>query len=129
VSIDFLTVQDVLQIQEDQLRLYGGAQGLRDLGMLQSAVAQPEATFGGNYLHRDIFHMAAAYLFHLCGNHPFVDGNKRTAAAACLVFLDLNGYDLTASENDFEQLVWDVANGKLDKDQIRTFIQKHSKKI
>jgi death on curing protein len=129
VSIDFLTVQDVLQIQEDQVRLYGGATGLRDLGMLQSAVAQPEATYGGNYLHQDIFHMAAAYLFHICGNHPFVDGNKRTAAAACLVFLDLNGYDLTASENDFEQLVWDVANGKLDKDQIRTFIQKHSKKI
>lgn len=102
--------------------------GVRDIGLLQSAIAQPSATFGGKYLHQNIQHMAAAYLFHICENHPFHDGNKRAAAVACLVFLDLNGYELTAPEDEFEKLVWDVAQNKIDKDQVQTFIQKHARK-
>jgi len=127
VKIDFLTEKDVLQIHQDQINLYGGASGLIDLGSLKSSIAQPQATFGGTYLHQDVFHMAAAYLFHICENHSFVDGNKRAAAVSSLVFLDFNGYELTASETDFENLVWDVARKTIGKDQVRIFLKKHAK--
>ena len=77
----FLSVADVLGFHEDQLANYGGAPGVRDMGLLESAVAMPMAGFGDQYLHADLFEMAAAYLYHIVCNHPFVDGNKRTGAA------------------------------------------------
>ncbi len=86
----FLTLDDVLGIHADQIRVYGGASGLRDLELLRSAIAMPETTFDGEYLHPSAFEMAAAYLFHLVRNHPFVDGNKRTALMCAFVFLGLN---------------------------------------
>jgi len=88
----FLTVEDVLALHEDQLRLFGGSAGVRDRGGLESAVATPAATFAGEFLHEDIFHMAAAYAFHIAENQPFIDGNKRAALNAALVFLDVNGW-------------------------------------
>jgi death-on-curing protein len=84
----FLSLDEVLSLHDDQVRLFGGAGGVRDMGLLASALAVPESSFDGHFLHEDIFHMAAAYAFHITENHPFVDGNKRTA----LVFLDLNGW-------------------------------------
>lgn len=86
----FLTLDEVLALHEDQIRRYGGAIGLRDAGLLSSAVATPRATFAGELLHGTLVEIAAAYLYHLARNHPFVDGNKRTALAACLAFLWLN---------------------------------------
>ena len=94
--VDFLTVADVLMLHAEQVDLYGGEQGVRDLGLLESAVAQPQAGFGGEYLHADLFEMAAAYLFHIVQNHPFLDGNKRAGAVAALVFLDVNGVEIDA---------------------------------
>jgi death-on-curing protein len=88
---DFLSVVEVLFLHEEQLARYGGGTGIRDIGLLESAVAQPQATFGSEYLHADLFQMAAAYAFHIAQNQPFVDGNKRTGLVAALVFLDLNG--------------------------------------
>lgn len=73
------------------MEAFGGSDGLRDANLLASTVAQPSATFGGSLLHEDLFAMAAAYLFHIVMNHPFIDGNKRTGLAAALVFLDING--------------------------------------
>lgn len=128
MPIEFLSMADVMLIQEDQVRRYGGMPGVKDIGMLQSALAQPQATFGGQYLHTDIFQMAAAYLFHLCGNHSFHDGNKRTAAASALVFLEINGYSFEGPESDLEAVVWDVAQKKVDKKQISVFLRKHSRK-
>ena len=90
----FLTLDEVLAIHAQQIRDYGGMGGVRDLGGLQSAVAMPEQTFGGTYVHGDCWEMAAAYLFHLCKNHPFVDGNKRVALATALIFLDMNGFEI-----------------------------------
>ena len=87
----FLTLADVIRIHVDQIERYGGLAGIRDLGLLQSALAMPGASYGGEWLHRDLFEMAAAYAFHLSQNHPFVDGNKRTALASALVFLEPNG--------------------------------------
>ena len=86
-SLFFLTLSEVIDIHGNQIELYGGQKGVRDIGLLQSALAQPEASFAGQWLHEDIFLMAAAYAFHICQNHPFFDGNKRTALASALVFL------------------------------------------
>jgi len=88
----FLSVEDVLWLHDDQLSLFGGSAGVRDQGALESAVAVPSSTFDGAFLHDGLFHMAAAYAFHIAENQPFVDGNKRTALNAALVFLDLNGW-------------------------------------
>ena len=96
----FLTLDEVLGIHADQIRRYGGSSGLRDLGLLQSALAMPETTFEGEFLHGTVFEMAAAYLFHVARNHPFVDGNKRTALMCALVFLGLNGQRLDVDRFD-----------------------------
>src|SRR5512142_2760146 len=98
MEVIFLQLDEILEIHRDQIMRYGGSSGIRDQGLLASALAMPHATFGQNYLHPDIPSMAAAYLFHIIMNHPFVDGNKRVAAVAAFIFLALNGYDLTASE-------------------------------
>ena len=116
--MNFLTVEDVLELHQTQLDRYGGSAGIRDLGLLESAVAQASASFGGVPLHPDIPAVAAAYLFHICKNHPFVDGNKRAALAATLVFLDLNGYELEADEQVVAQLVEDLAAGNLEKPSL-----------
>jgi len=92
----FLSLGEVLEIHRDQIDRYGGHPGIRDIGLLQSALAMPAAGFGGRFLHTDLFEMAAAYLFHITQNHPFVDGNKRTGAVASLVFLSLNGVEIKA---------------------------------
>jgi len=82
----FLKLQRVLQIHESQIESFGGSSGIRDLGLLKSALAMPQASFGGTYLHADLYEMAAAYLFHIVSNHPFLDGNKRTGTAVALFF-------------------------------------------
>lgn len=113
--IRFLEARHVLTIHELQLGRFGGGSGLRDAGLLESAVAQPQATFGGAYVHDGLLAMAAAYLFHLVSNHPFVDGNKRVAVLTALVFLDLNGVHLVWPSTDLEVLTFAVAAGKIDK--------------
>jgi len=122
---DFLSLAEVLEIHRDQIERYGGKAGIRDLGLLQSALAMPAAGFGGRFLLGDLFEMAAAYLFHITRNHPFVDGNKRTGAVAALVFLSLNGMEIEAGEDIFEQTVRAVAEGKMDKSAIAGFFREH----
>ncbi len=89
-------------------------------------MAQPSAAFGGELLHKDVFEMAAAYLFHIVQNHPFVDGNKRVGAVAAVVFLELNGVETGASEDEFEALVWEVARGQSEKARIAEFFRHHA---
>jgi death-on-curing protein len=120
----FLTLDEVLGIHADQIRRYGGRPGLRDLGLLQSALAMPETTFGGEFLHGTVFEMAAAYLFHLARNHPFVDGNKRTALMSALVFLGLNGQRLDAESGALYELVDGVAAGSVDKAEVSVFFRR-----
>ena len=119
----FLTLDEVLGIHADQIRCYGGRPGLRDLGLLQSAVAMSETTFDGEFLHGTVFEMAAAYLFHLARNHPFVDGNKRTALMSALVFLGLNGQRLDAESGALYELVDDVGAGSVDKAEVSVFLR------
>ena len=86
-SIEFLTLVEIIEIHTNQIHLYGGDDGIRDLSLLSSAIAIPQSTFDGSYLHNDLFDMASAYIFHICQNHPFVDGNKRVALVSGLIFL------------------------------------------
>ena len=127
-EIEFLGLDDVLEIHRDQIERYGGSAGIRDMGLLQSAVAMPAAGFGDQYLHEDIFEMAAAYLFHITQNHAFVDGNKRTGAVAAVVFLEMNGIELNADEDNFEDLVRGVATGQSDKAAAAAFLRDNSRK-
>lgn len=124
-ELEFLTLDEVLGIHADQIRVYGGAGGLRDLELLQSAIAMPETTFDGEYLHPSVFEMAAAYLFHVARNHPFVDGNKRTALMCALVFLGLNGERMRADPDELYSLVDGVAAGAVDKAEVSVFLRRN----
>ena len=127
MEITFLDLNAVLQLHAEQIRLFGGDAALRDEGLLQSAIAQPQAAFGGQFLHEFPHGMAAAYLFHIAANHPFVDGNKRTAFASSLAFLKLNGFKLGAPHDESYQMVLSVAKGEMQKSAVAEFIQTHSR--
>ena len=114
----FLTLAEVIEVHADQMRRYGGREGIRDLGLLESALAQPEASFDGAWLHEDLHAMAAAYAYHLCRNHPFVDGNKRTALACALVFLEMNRVSLKDPRGRLKEAMLRVASGKLSKAEL-----------
>ena len=112
------TVEAVKAIHREVLEAHGGSPGLRDQALLESAVAAPQATMMGQPLFSDPLEVAAAYLFYLCRNHPFVDGNKRVALATCLVFLSENGLlpDESLDPDAWEAFVLDVAASQLDRD-------------
>jgi death-on-curing protein len=118
---------EALLILQDQIRRYGGAYGVRDPDLLSSALAMPSATFEGKYLHRDLYEQAAAYAFHICQNHPFVDGNKRAALASALVFLALNGIELEDPKEELYQLMMNVCGkGKGKADIAAVFRRMHT---
>jgi len=127
VFIIFLSLDEVSEIHRDQIERYRGIRGVRDMTLMQSATAMPAAMFGGSYLHKSVFEMAAAYLFHIVRDHPFVDGNKRTGVVAALVFLELNGISIKVSQEALENLVMGVARGELDKAAIAAFLAEAAK--
>jgi death-on-curing protein len=116
----FLTLDEVETIHASMISLYGGSMGVRDEGLLDSALAQPMAMFGGEFVHEDVFVMAAAYLFHLVKNHPFIDGNKRVGGAAALSFLDINGVEIVGLSNndEFADMVLAVSEGRMRKSEV-----------
>lgn len=118
----FLALDEILRIHVDQIRRYGGSHGVRDVGLLSSALAMPQASLGGAYLHPSLAEMAAAYLFHIAQNHPFLDGNKRAAVASALAFLWLNDEWLEAGEDELTELVMGVAAGRVGKAAVSVFI-------
>lgn len=122
---EFLALDEILGIHSDQIRRYGGRPGVRDLGLLQSAIAMPQTSYEGEFLHGSLAEMAGAYLFHIARNHPFVDGNKRTALMSALVFLGLNGQRLRAAPDALYSLVDGVAAGEIGKPQVAVFIGDH----
>ena len=127
-AITFLDVDVVRMIHARMIQEFGGGDGLRDQGLLESAVAMPSAAFGGQFLHDDLPAMTGAYLFHLCKNHPFVDGNKRVALASAITFLLVNDHELTCPKPDAEQLTLGVADGSISKDEAIAFFRKHVRK-
>jgi len=112
-----LTVAIVREIHAQAIAQFGGSDGVRDLALLESAVAAPQAGYGGKSVYADVDEVAAAYLFYLCRNHPFIDGNKRTALGACVVFLRLNGIEPKVDGAKWEELTLAVAASILDRDE------------
>jgi death on curing protein len=119
----FLTVQEVLDFHADQIQEFGGSEGLRDEGGLDSAVAQAQATFDGEYLHKGVFEMAAAYAFHIAENQPFLDGNKRTALNAAIAFLGLNGFDVIDPDGKLFSAMIGLSSGEWTKLQMAALLE------
>ena len=123
----FLSLDDIPESHLNQIDIYGGSHGIRDIGLLESAIAQPEASYGGQYMHADIFEMAAAYLYHLVMNHPFVDGNKRVGLESALIFLEVNDALLDANDDELVDLVLKTTAGRVGKPEIAEFFRTHCK--
>lgn len=119
----FLRYDQVIRIHAAMIERYGGHAGVRDPGLLASAIAMPQSAFGGQPLHSDIFEMAAAYLFHIVSNHPFFDGNKRAGAASAVVFLAINGIAIRADEEGLVEITMAVARSEATKAQIASFLR------
>ena len=124
-----LTIEIVREIHCQAVKIFGGLHGIGDEALLASAVFAPQSSFGGKSPYVDLVDIAAAYLFYLGRNHPFLDGNKRTAMAAAVVFLRLNGFDPAADGDDWERLVLDVASGKIDREQTTRWLRKLVRKM
>lgn len=125
----FLTLEQILAIHDDQIERYGGSHGIRDIGLLESAVFRPQSTFDGEELYPNTFEKAAVLLHSLLLNHVFMDGNKRTSIVSILVFLELNGYLFTISQKRLVKLAQDVENKKMNLESLIKFFSKHSKKL
>jgi death-on-curing protein len=125
MPLRFLTIADVLLLHEDQVAGYGGKAGMRDQGLLESALSQPFASFDGQQLHTDVYEIVAVYLFHVVQNHPFVDGNKRTGLVAALTFLVDNGIEIDAAKGELYDLTMRVATGVAKKPEVAQFFRSH----
>lgn len=119
-----LGIDTVREIHAEAIRQFGGPNGVRDENLLTSAVLTPQSSFGGKSPYADIVEVAAAYLFYICKNHPFLDGNKRTAMMAGIVFLRLNGIEPKPDSQQWEKLMLDVATGKIDRDVTTQRVRK-----
>ena len=122
-DIRFIELEEALRIHKRQVDRFGGDDGVRDRGLLESALAVPRASFGGALVHEDVIAMAGAYLFHLCKNHPFMDGNKRVALAVTLYFLRRNGLSLEVEDQSLQEHVLAVASGQMSKDQVTAYLR------
>lgn len=122
----FLSAADVIYIHGSTIEREGGLGGIRNYGLLASAVMMPQQQFAGRYLHEDLPAMAAAYLYHIVQNHPFHDGNKRAGAMAAFVFLDVNHVRMTAPAGQFEQTVMAVAAGRMSKGELIDWMRNHA---
>ena len=123
----FLSIKQIDLLHLEVLKEFGGADGLRDRGLLESALEMPRATFDGKLLHKNLSSIAAAYLFHICRNHPFIDGNKRVALGAALIFIEVNGGTIRASDDELERLTLGVASSEINKDAVTTFFRRRVK--
>jgi death on curing protein len=110
-----LTVEIVREIHAEAIASFGGSDGIREMALLESAVSAPQASFSGRSPYSDLAEVAAAYLFYVCRNHPFIDGNKRAALGACIVFLRLNGIEPKADGPEWEELTLAIASSELDR--------------
>lgn len=124
--MEYLTLEEVLVIHRRVIQRTGGSGGLRDLGLLESAVARLQASFGEEELYPDLWSKAAALMHSLVKNHPFVDGNKRTAITATGIFLALNGHSLTASNEDVVDFTEQAATGRIELEAMAAWLEAHS---
>ena len=125
MEYNFLSLEDVLEIHSNQIAIYGGSDAIRDMNLLLSAIEMPKSGFENNYFHQNIYEMAAAYLFHIVQNHPFIDGNKRTGLVCAFMFLLNNDVATKYDTDEIYELVLNVAQGKADKKVISEFFKNH----
>lgn len=118
----FLDFDRIVQLNRLAVKTFGGSDGIRDKGLIESAICQPQTTFGGQFLHESIYHMAAAYYFHISESQGFSDGNKRTGFLALFSFLKLNDCDLTIPDDYLWPILLEVANGKRSKEELANFL-------
>lgn len=123
-DIKFLDINAVLDVHDSLVTKYGGLLGIRDVGLLKSAISQPEASYGGHYLHDDIFHMAAAYAYHIVKNHAFIDGNKRTGSGIALLFLRLNNFKRQINNKEWDQIILDISTNTITKEDVAAYLRK-----
>lgn len=123
----FLTLTEVLDLHQQLIEEFGGETGTRDLGLLESALAAPQSSFGGSFLHSSVFHMAAAYAFHISENQPFLDGNKRTGLASALTFLKLNGIVIKDPKRELYQAMMKISNREMKKEQLANLFSRLTK--
>jgi death-on-curing protein len=128
-AVHFIPEELVLTIHADLLQRYGGQAGLRDRNLLESALAQPRMTVGAKFAHKTIFDKAAAYGYHVCQNHPFIDGNKRVAFVLMDIFLQRNGWEIVAHEEVAYSLMVELSSSKMSKTQLALWLKEHSSKI
>ena len=128
MAVKFVPEELVPDMHRSLIERYGGMHGIRDRGLLASALAQPKLTVGGKFVHRTIFDKASAYGYHLCANHAFIDGNKRIAFVVMYVFLEKNGYELSATEQDAYQTMMAVAAGSMKKRALAEWLRSVSKR-
>lgn len=119
----YLSIFQIIELHEQLIEQSGGIHGIRDFNGLESAIAQPEMTFGGEDLYPKLTQKAATLAYSLCMNHPFVDGNKRVAHAAMEIFLVLNGYELNASIDEQENLFLDLAKGRISREKLTEWLE------
>ena len=124
--VKFLTLSEILLILEDQIANYGGIHGVRDINLLITAIYMPESCFSGQYLHKSLPAMAAAYAFHICQNRPLIDGNKRVALASSLVFLEINGYGFSCENETLYNEIMNLAKGEIKKEELEEFYEKYA---
>lgn len=124
----FLTAEQVINFHTQMIHLFGGSDGIRDMNLLLSAIEMPKATMFGEDLHPTIYDKAAAYLFHIVCNHPFIDGNKRSGLVTALTFLEVNGVILEYDEHELEDFVVEVGAGRVKKGEIAAYFEKHHPK-
>jgi death-on-curing protein len=129
MAVYFIPDDLILVIHADLLQRYGGRAGLRDRGLLESALAQPRITVGGKFAHKTLFEKAAAYGFHLCRNHPFVDGNKRVAFVLMDLFLQKNGWEIVTDEEEAYSMMIALASGRLTKAELTSWVKEHSSRL
>lgn len=129
MPVHFIPDDIVLALHTDLLRRYGGKAGVRDQNLLESALTQPKITRGGKYAHKTLFDKAAAYGFHVYKNHPFVDGNKRVAFVLMDIFLQKNGWEIVANEEEAYTIMMSLASGKLNKAELAAWLKGHSATI
>ncbi len=124
-----ITFRQILILHELEITKHGGLSGIRDVGMLKSAIGRPFATFGGDDLYSDIYLKSGALVQSIVKNHPFLDGNKRTAFVSCSAFLKMNGFLLSITQKEIVKFMLQVANENLSVDEISSWLKKHSKKV
>jgi death on curing protein len=129
IEPDFLELEEVWELHERQIEAFGGTHGIRDQGLLESALGMPRATFGGQFVHESHFAMAAAYAFHIAENQPFLDGNKRTGLGAALVFLRINGYRVVDPEETLYEAMIAIAEHRMDKAGLAEVLRKLAQEV